>query len=153
MATIGSFLQMLTNSQNCEFLVEKLLLLTYDVFESKIVCVIIGPNSPWYQETFTYLRDSIISPHLTKTQQQTFIRRSTWYTILGDTLFRRHFDGSLRRYLDKEEVERELREVYKGIYGAHSSDLMLVKKLLRTRYYWPTMEEDAYHYVKKCIPY
>jgi len=46
-----------------------------------------------------------------------------------------------------------LEEVHQGICGAHSSGLMLVKKLLRMGYYWPTMEVDAYHFVKRFVPY
>ncbi len=45
-----------------------------------------------------------------------------------------------------------LEEVHQGICGAHSSGLMLEKKLLRMGYYWPTMEVDAYHFVKRCVP-
>lgn len=84
MATIGSLLQMLANSQKCKFLVVQLFILAYDVLESEMVCVLIGSDSPRYQETFTNLQDNVI-PH--QTQQQTFIRRCTYYTILVETLF------------------------------------------------------------------
>lgn len=67
MATNGSLLQMSANSQNCEFLVEQLLIPTYDVPKFEMVCVITGSKSPWYQETFTFPQDNIITPHLTKT--------------------------------------------------------------------------------------
>lgn len=132
MATIGSLLQMLAHSQKFEFLVKQLFILAYNLLEFEMVCVLIGPKSPWYQETFTFLKDNAIPPHLTKTQQQTFIHRCACYTILRDTLFRRHFDGSLQRRLDKQEVEWALREVHEGIYGEHLSGLTLAKKLLRT---------------------
>ena len=45
-----------------------------------------------------------------------------------------------------------LEEVQQGICGAHSSGLTLVKKILRIGYYCPTIEADAYHFVKKCVP-
>lgn len=45
-----------------------------------------------------------------------------------------------------------LEEVHQGIFGAHCSHLTLAKKLLRMGYYWPTMEVDAYHFVKRCVP-
>ena len=45
-----------------------------------------------------------------------------------------------------------LEEVHQGICGAHSSGLTLAKKLLRIGYYWPTIEADAYHFVKRCVP-
>lgn len=127
MATIGSLLQMLVNSKKCEFLVDYLLVSAYDVPDSKMFCVLVGTDSPWYQETFTYILDSTITPHLTKTQQQTFIHCFARYTILYDTLFQRHFIRTLLKCLDKEEVERALHEVHRGICGAHLSDLTLAK--------------------------
>ena len=45
-----------------------------------------------------------------------------------------------------------LEEVHQGICGTHSSRLMLAKNLLIMGYYWPTMEVDAYHFVKICVP-
>ncbi len=45
-----------------------------------------------------------------------------------------------------------LEEVHQGVCGTHSSGLTLGKKLLRIGYYWPTMEADTYHFVKRCVP-
>lgn len=45
-----------------------------------------------------------------------------------------------------------LEEVHQGICGAYSSGLMLAKKLLRMGFYWPTMEVDAYQFLKCCVP-
>ena len=42
-----------------------------------------------------------------------------------------------------------LEEVRQGICGAHSSGLMLAKKLLIIGYYWPTMEVDAYQFFEE----
>lgn len=116
MAKIGSLLEIMpTNSQKCELLVEHILVPVYEVPESDMVRVLVGLDSPWYQETFSYFRYNIIPPHLTKTQQQTFIHRSARYSIFGDTLFWRHFNGTLLRCLDKEEIEWALCEVHEGI--------------------------------------
>lgn len=67
MSTIISLLQMLANSQKCEFLVKQLLIPIYDVTKFEMFCVLISSKSPWYQETFPYLQNNIIPPHLTKT--------------------------------------------------------------------------------------
>ena len=101
---------------------------------------------------FSYLHQKTIPIALTPNQSKTFIRRTARYTILGDTLFRKHFDGTLLRCLNSDEARMALEEVHQGICGAHSSGLMLAKKLLRKGYYWPTMEADAYHFVKRCVP-
>ena len=41
-----------------------------------------------------------------------------------------------------------MREVHEGICGNHSGSRSLVHKLVRTGYYWPTMQKDAEAYVK-----
>ena len=41
-----------------------------------------------------------------------------------------------------------MRKVQEGICGNHSGSRSLVHKLVRARYYWPTMQKDAKTYVK-----
>ena len=43
-----------------------------------------------------------------------------------------------------------MREVHEGICGNHSGSRSLVHKLVRARYYWPTMQKDAEAYVRAC---
>ena len=54
--------------------------------------------------------------------------------------------------LDSEEAKTMLEEVHQGICGVHSNGLASAKKLLRIVYYWSSMEEDAYHFVKHYVP-
>ena len=152
MATIASMIAMTEYSPKCEFLIENIFTPTYEQTDSDLVCEIVGPESPWYADIFAYLRHKTIPLALTPNQSKTFIRRTTRYTILGDTLFWKHFDGTLLRCLNLDEARTALEEVHQGICGAHSSGLTLAKKILRTGYYWPTIEADAYHFVNICVP-
>ena len=43
-----------------------------------------------------------------------------------------------------------MKEVHEGICGNHSRARSLVHKLIRARYYWPTMLKNAQSYVKAC---
>ena len=45
-----------------------------------------------------------------------------------------------------------LQEVHSGICGAHTSGIVLERQILRAGYYWPTIEEDACNFVRKCLP-
>ena len=69
--------------------------------------------------------------------------------VSGD-LYRKGLDETLLRCLEIEESEKALAEVHGGICGAHSNGLALARKLLRTGYYWPTMQADVVRYVKSC---
>ena len=46
-----------------------------------------------------------------------------------------------------------LKEVHAGLCGAHTSGIVLAKKILLDGYYWPTLEHDTCDFVKRCLPY
>ena len=150
MATIASLLDIPNNVPKFEFLVKQLLVLAYDIPDSKMVCDIVGPDSPWYKEIYDYLHAEVIPTGLSNNQHRTFLRKSAKYTIVGDTLYRRALDNTLLRCLDSTEAQATLRGVHEGICGSHSSGPTLAKKIMRLGYYWPTMEKDSYVFVNKC---
>ena len=59
--------------------------------------------------------------------------------ILNDTLYKRGFS-----------MPYILEEIHEGIYGDHAGPRSLVNKVIRTGYFWPTMQVDAVELVKKC---
>eukprot|EP01018_Ginkgo_biloba_P003213 Gb_02591 [translate_table: standard] len=144
MDTIGSLLEMQQNTHQCHFLVEPLMIPTYDVLELKMVCKIIGPNSPRYHDIYTYLHDHILPLNLSYKQRKSFIQRASRYVILGNALYHRGYDGTLLKYLNSEEANLAIKEVHEGICGSHTSGMVLAKKLVRIGYYWPTMERDSF---------
>lgn len=99
------------------------------------VCVIVGPESPWYQEIYAYLYDQYMSPDLPSNQRKTFIRQVSRYTLIADTLYRRSLDTTLLRCLNIDESQLALQEGHDGICGTHVSGPDLAKKLLITGYY------------------
>lgn len=144
MATIASMIDMPQNLERCEFLVEKLLLPAFELSQLKFMCELVGPNSPWYQDIYDYLHAQILPPDLSKNERWAFIRQATRYIIIGDTLYKWAFDQTLLRCLDLNEANTALHEVHEGICGGHFNGLSLAKKLMRTGYYWPRMEQDAH---------
>ena len=54
------------------------------------------------------------------------------------------------RCLIPEEANYVMRQVHKGVCGNHSESWLLVHKLIRVGYYWPTMQKDVVAYVKTC---
>lgn len=150
MVTIGSLLNMPANETQFEFNIEQLMLPGYETPLTEYICAIVGPESPWYNEIYTYLHTQYMSPDLSRNQKKTYIRQASRYTIIADNLYKKGFDGTLLRCLDENEAQLSLKEVHDGICGAHQSGPLLSKKLLRTGYYWPTTGKDAFKYVQKC---
>ena len=52
--------------------------------------------------------------------------------------------------VDEDETNYILKEVHKGVCGDHVGPRSLVSKVIRTCYFWPTMQVDAVELVKKC---
>ena len=65
MATIGSLLEIPCEATQYEFWVEQLHKPAYENDESTQICILVGPQSPWYHKIHAYLLNGIISPHLT----------------------------------------------------------------------------------------
>ena len=52
--------------------------------------------------------------------------------------------------VDEEEAKYILKEIHKGVCGDHVGPRSLVSKVIRTGYFWPTMQVDARELIKKC---
>ncbi|XP_065638260.1 uncharacterized protein LOC136071189 [Quercus suber] len=72
------------------------------------------------------------------------------FMLIRDVLYKRGFFCPYLQCLGPEEANYVMREVHEGICGNHSGSRSLVHKLVRTGYFWPTMQKDAKAYVKAC---
>ena len=62
------------------------------------------------------------------------------FFVCADALYRRSPDGLLLLCLDRASIDRAMREVHVGICGPHMKGHMLTCKIMRTSYFWLTME-------------
>lgn len=99
MATIGSLLDIQKNIAKHEFLVEQLLIPSFEVPESEWVCEIVGLSDPWYRDIFAYLKHGILLDNITSNLKRTFVKKTSRFVIIGDTLYRRSTEGTLLRCL------------------------------------------------------
>ena len=72
------------------------------------------------------------------------------FVLIKDILYKRGFSRPYLRCLIPKEADYVMPEVHEGVCGNHSGSRSLVHKLIRARYYWPTMQKDAHAYVKAC---
>ena len=70
--------------------------------------------------------------------------------ILNDTLYKRGFSMPYLKYVDEEEAKCILEEIHEGICGDQAGPRYLVSKVVRTGYFWPTMQVDIVELFKKC---
>ena len=76
--------------------------------------------------------------------------RAARFVLIKDILYKRGFSHPYLRCLGNEEADYVMREIHKGICGNYSGLRSLVHKLVRARYYWPTMQADVEAYVRAC---
>ena len=49
--------------------------------------------------------------------------------------------------LDRASIDRVMRKVHEGVCGPHMGGHMLARKIMRTDYFWLTMETDCFQFV------
>ena len=77
-------------------------------------------------------------------------KRAAKFTILNDTLYKRGFSMPYLKCVDEDKAKYILEEIHEGVCGDHAGPKSLVSKVIRTGYFWPTMQVDAIELVKKC---
>ncbi|PKI54983.1 hypothetical protein CRG98_024655, partial [Punica granatum] len=92
------------------------------------------------------MKDAKLVPHHEYLEE----RLAAHYFLSEETLYRRFFDATLLRCVDKNEAQRFMGEIHEGSCGPHMSGLMLTKKLMRLGYFWSTMEADCAKHVRHC---
>ena len=76
--------------------------------------------------------------------------KSTKYVRLDDQLYYKTVDGVLLKCLRQEQARVLMREVHKGICGAHQLAYKMKWVIRRSGYFWPIILEDCFEYNKGC---
>ena len=102
----------------------------------------------WMTPIVSYLKDGRLPEE--KDEARKLRIKSARYILMDKVLYKRGFSQPLLRCLAPDEANYILREVHEGACGNHSGARSLVHKVIRSRFYWPTIQADAKAYVKVC---
>nr|CAN83915.1 hypothetical protein VITISV_022301 [Vitis vinifera] len=105
---------------------------------------------PWYHDIYHFLRLGVYPEAATAKDKRALRQLATRFVICGETLYRRSADGMLLLCLDRASADRVMREVHAGVCGPHMGGHMLARKIMRTGYFWLTMETDCCQFVQRC---
>ena len=105
---------------------------------------------PWYRDIYQFLRSGTYPKVATSKDRRALRNLATRFVICGYTLYRRSVDGMLLLCLDRASANWVMREVHAGVCGPHMGGHMLARKIMRTGYFWLTMETDCCQFVQKC---
>ncbi|XP_072084471.1 uncharacterized protein [Arachis hypogaea] len=81
---------------------------------------------------------------------KTVRREATKYVAIQGQLYKRGLNQPLLKCLRSDQMDYVLGEVHEGCCGHHIGGKALVRKLVRARYYWPSMMSDAQEFVIRC---
>ena len=110
----------------------------------------IDNDLPWYHDIYHFLRLGIHPEAATTKDMRALRQLAARFMICGETLYRRSADGMLLLCLDRASANRAMREVHAGVCGPHMGGHMLARKIMRTVYFWLTMETDCCQFVQRC---
>ena len=75
-------------------------------------------------------------------------KRAARFTVLNDTLYKRGFSMPYLKCVDQDKAKYILEEIHEGVCGDHAGPRSLVSKVIRTGYFWLTIQVDAIELVK-----
>ena len=111
-------------------------------------CCLIGDienqdELPWYHDIYQFLSCGVYPETATPKDKRALRQLATRFVICGNALYKRSSDSLLLLCLDRASANRVMREVHAGVCGPHMGGHMLARKIMRTGYFWLTMETDC----------
>lgn len=104
-----------------------------------------------YYLIIQFLSTFSLPTHLTREQQAAIRRKSRYFIVLNDQLYKKNRDNPTRpiKVVKENEVEEILYHSHSDPLAGHFS-LDETYRRIKIRYYWPQMYEDTRNYVKTC---
>ena len=87
----------------------------------------------WMTPIISFLQDGRLPQDIEEAKKVR--KRTTRFTILNDTLYKRGFSMPYLKCVDEEEAKYILEEIHEGVYGDHAGLRSLVSKVIRTGYF------------------
>jgi hypothetical protein len=104
-------------------------------------------HDEWYSDVIYYLKNLSSLNHLVDYKRRALRLKAMKYCFTANVLSLKDPYGFLLRCLNQEEDNELLRELHSehcdGYFVAHTT----AHKILRARYYWPTLFTDTHRYV------
>ena len=104
----------------------------------------------WYSSIVHFLQKLEVPPRLSSSQSWAIKLRSAKFCINKNLLYWKDPSGILLRCLDKGQSVKVMHQFHSSICGGHHYWKTTAHKILKARYYWPTLFSDVFSFVKSC---
>ena len=92
-------------------------------------------GKPWDHDMKADIKNSEYSTGAIDNEKK-FIRcMACQFFLSGEALYKRNHDSTLHQCVDASEAKYLIKEMHKGLLGAHASGPLLAPKIMRTGYY------------------
>ena len=110
----------------------------------EISTLAIQSTGNWMTPIISFLQDGHLPQDVKEAKKVR--KRVTKFTILNNTLYKRGY----LKCVDEEKAKYILEEIHEEVCRDHVGLRCLVSKVVRTDYFWATMQVDAKKLIKKC---
>ena len=110
----------------------------------EISTLAIQSTGNWMTPIISFLQDGHLPQDVKEAKKVR--KRVAKFTILNDTLYKRGY----LECVDEEKAKYILEEIHEEVCRDHVGLRCLVSKVVRTDYFWATMQVDAKKLIKKC---
>jgi hypothetical protein len=100
--------------------------------------------SEWYKDIIFYLRSGKFHVTMNPKEQRTLKMKENQYMYIADKLFKINYDGILLICIDENQAQELIRELHEGICVGHFAPTATTHKIIRARFYWPSIFGDSY---------
>ena len=105
----------------------------------------------WYDDIYQFLQYDTY-PEAAITKDRRALRQLVFcFVICGESLYRCTVEGMLLLCLDRDSAYRVMREIHAEVYELHIRGHMLACKIMRTSYFWFTIETYCCQFVQRCL--
>nr|XP_023879900.1 uncharacterized protein LOC111992265 [Quercus suber] len=108
----------------------------------------IQSSNSWMTPILSLLQDGHLPQN--KEEARKIRKRAARFIILNNALYKRGFSMPYLRCVDEKEAMYILKEIHEDVCEDHAGPRSLARKIIRTGYFWPTMQVDATELVKRC---
>ena len=105
----------------------------------------------WYHDIYRFFRLGAYPEAAMAKDKRALRQLATRFVICDKTLYKRLVDGMVLLCLDYAFTNRVMREVHAGVCGPRMGGHLLARKIMRTDYFWLTMETDCFQFVQRCL--
>ncbi|GKE45492.1 reverse transcriptase domain-containing protein, partial [Tanacetum coccineum] len=132
-----------------EFLVE--FIQNKSITEMGVADIVREEGDSWMTPIREYLRSGTLRDDPQKARKLRI--KAPLYKMIEEKLYQRLYLSPWLRCVGPMQAKNIIKEVHEGSCGMNSGPRLVVSRLTRLGYYWPSMHKDAKELIQKCKAY